>query len=195
MTVLTTTLNVLLEMEVCVNGYNKLAMHLDGVEFFRGNERYTVKHFDKDEPINILDIVKNNGAADAIWCLRACQQDSRGVSVAFAEFCAADADAAARAARAAADRAAGAAYAADAAAYAADAAAYAARAAAEAAAAAVAAAAADAADAADAAAANAVAAAEAAAHAAAYAAYAAAAAARKDARERQAAFLESILSY
>jgi hypothetical protein len=88
MTVLTTTLNLLLGADACVNGYNKLAMHLDGVEFFEQDRHYKVQNRDKNAPINLMDIIKSNGAADAIWCLRACQQDSSDVSVKFAQFCA-----------------------------------------------------------------------------------------------------------
>jgi hypothetical protein len=47
MKVLTTTLYLLLKNQACVTGYNKLAMHLDGVEFFEHDECYKVKRFDK----------------------------------------------------------------------------------------------------------------------------------------------------
>jgi hypothetical protein len=161
MTVLTTTLNVLLKCNARVNVYNKLAMHFDGVEFFEQKTHYEVKNFDKNRRINLLDVIKNNNVVEAIWCLRACQQDSSDVSVAFAEFCAADAAAYRAVDRADADVAADAAAHADAHA-----------------------------DDADAAAVHAAYAAHAAA-----AVHAAAAAAVVAARERQAEFLRSILSY
>jgi len=55
---ITTTLNKIREHQPCQDGWVKLNKHL-GVDY------------DKDAPINIIEILNNNGLDDAIWCLRA----------------------------------------------------------------------------------------------------------------------------
>jgi hypothetical protein len=66
---LTTTFNLLREKNACTEGYGKLAKHLTNVEAYGA-----------DTEINLLTILDSNGFDDAVWCLRATVQDSKGVA-------------------------------------------------------------------------------------------------------------------
>jgi hypothetical protein len=73
---LTTTRNLLTEVSVCG----------DALERF--DQAYP--NIDPDQEIDLLDILNNghNTSRDVIWCLRATVQDSKQVSVDFANNCA-----------------------------------------------------------------------------------------------------------
>src|ERR1039457_6561526 len=66
---LTTTFNKLREADACTSGYKKLAAHLGGI-----------MKYGKDTPINLLTILESNGINDALWCLRATEQNCDRVS-------------------------------------------------------------------------------------------------------------------
>ena len=61
---LTTTFNLLRDKSACESGYRKLAKHLGGINTYGA-----------DTPINLLTILESNGIDDAIWCLRATEQN------------------------------------------------------------------------------------------------------------------------
>ena len=64
---LTTTLNKIRACSPCASGWQTLLKHVG-------------KDFDPDAEINLLTILESNGVADALWTLRATDQDSKRVA-------------------------------------------------------------------------------------------------------------------
>lgn len=78
MPTLTTTFKGLRTSSACISSYKKLAKNLGGIRKYGANT-----------PINLLVILDSNGITEAIWCLRAteqnCDQISRLMAADFAE--------------------------------------------------------------------------------------------------------------
>lgn len=70
-----TTLELLRKNEACKLGYRKLLSNLG-------------KDYDKEAPIDLLNVLESNGLANTLWCLRATTEDSKKITVDFAVFCA-----------------------------------------------------------------------------------------------------------
>lgn len=82
------TLADLRKAGACYEGYNKVVRMLQGEAFSEEDaERESYIKYNHDELISLLDIAKNNGLDDALWCLRCvpdCDRDAR----LFAVWCA-----------------------------------------------------------------------------------------------------------
>lgn len=66
--ILTTTFNSLRAHDACDTGYKKLGKYLGGIT-----------KYGRNKPINLLDILKSNGASDMLWSLRAIKQENAKV--------------------------------------------------------------------------------------------------------------------
>ena len=86
--VYTVTLQTLREKGACYDGYNRVVRMLQGLPFTR-EDRYRTSYIplNYEEPISLIDIAKNNGLDDALWCLRCipgCKRDTRLFAVSCA---------------------------------------------------------------------------------------------------------------
>ncbi|MDN7965587.1 hypothetical protein QZM92_26765 [Burkholderia multivorans] len=84
----TVTLAALRKAGACYDGYNKLVRSLQGRPFTDEDEgRGSYIRFRHDAEIPLLDILKSNGLADALWSLRCVSGADRDIRL-FAVWCA-----------------------------------------------------------------------------------------------------------